>query len=190
MQSSTQAEQHKLNNLLHSVVLLLWRGQSYPHPRLQKYVKDVIKPVSKNVTIPVLYLTLYYINKLSKESNLGKAPKSEYTVFLASLIVADIASNDHSYSISSWSKVSGFSKKEIISMRKEALELLGYELVITREEYADWVDNIDYLLNKEERNSSTSMIPDLISSTYVYQRDAIQPKFEPLTISYSRPLAS
>jgi hypothetical protein len=139
--------------VLSQAVLLLWKGKSYDDPRLAKFIKDIIIPVSKHVTTPVLYTALHFIQKLSVASKRARVPKSEYTVFLASLIIADVTTNDNAYSINSWCKVSGFSRKEIIAMRREILELLEYNIVLSKEAYEKWVNEMNDLLDNDGNQS-------------------------------------
>jgi hypothetical protein len=134
---------------LSQAVLLLWKGKSYDDPCLAKFIKNIIIPVSKHVTTPVLYIALHFIHKLSMASTRARVPKSEYTVFLASLIIADVSTNDNAYSINSWCKVSGFGRKEIIAMRREILELLQYNIVMTKEDYEEWVNEMNVLLDND-----------------------------------------
>jgi hypothetical protein len=139
-------------------LLLLWTGKSYNHPRLVEHIKQVVKPVSKHVTKDILYTTLYFVHQLSRKYE-TKHAGSEYAVFLAGLMIADIATHDNAYSVGSWARVSKRSRSDILTMRKEILVLIDYNLYLSQEEYQEWVIQVEVLLELDDRSKGNPYPP-------------------------------
>jgi hypothetical protein len=72
-------------------------------------------------------------------------PMSEYRVFVVAMMLADIQTSDNPYSLSSWEILSGFETKELISMRREFLQLLKYDLNIQPETFRIWLLELQQL---------------------------------------------
>lgn len=131
-------------------ILLLWKGSINKHydPNFSKYVHQVLQSSANIISAPVIYTALYYVNQISRLTKTPRASFSEYRIFLTSFILADISLNDCSYRIASWAKVSGIPQAEIIAMKKEFLETLGYDLNLGHDVYKEWVK----MLNSTLRN--------------------------------------
>jgi hypothetical protein len=134
-------------------VLLLWSGKVYCHPRLVTYIKEIIKPVSNHVTKNILYTALYFVHKLSLKYEERKKG-TEYSAFLAGLIVADIITHDNAYSVTSWSRVSHRGKGDILALRREVLEILDYNLYVSLNDFREWVAHVDVILQIHNRKLS------------------------------------
>jgi hypothetical protein len=137
-----------MHSFIAKAVLLLWKGakNSVVDERFTKFIGLTLKGSSNIMTLPVVYTALYYVHRISRISTLQRAKNSEYRVFLTSLVLADIALNDCSYKIVSWSRLSGIASDEIIAMKKEFLEILDYDLNLCYEDYYLWVNSLNKMV--------------------------------------------
>jgi Cyclin len=148
-----------MHEFLSNAVTLLWLGKAQNDKQFARYIRDVMRPINPRITLSVVYCSLYYIHRLSHLCQTKKAPRSEYRIVVAALILGDIAINDHPYSVKSWSKLSGFSQRNIVAMRREFLQILDYNLVIRHEAYTQWVVTLTRIL--EAANCSENKLPPL-----------------------------
>lgn len=147
----------------------LWNPKARFDYNLSIYLEYIVQPLSNIVSLPVIYCAFYYIHRLSLLSPQGKAPKSEYRIFLIALILADIHTNDNPFSISVWSQLSRFSCAEIIQMRREFLKLLNYNLNISPEELTIFVKKIHLMYQLNSFNDlfgNKNIITPVHQSTY------------------------
>jgi hypothetical protein len=129
----------------------LWKGNHPRHFHNTKYlaifIRDIITALQLSITDPLIISACYYINHLSVLKHVSNVSNSEYTIFLAALMMADIAINDNSYDTKVWSNISGFSLTEIANVKMEILKLLNYNIVIKLADYEKWqlflIDSID-----------------------------------------------
>jgi hypothetical protein len=133
---------------------LLWNNQVVHDVALAAYVKRIMNSTTNNVCQTVLYMALLYIMKLSKNMPQKRAKKSEYRIIVTALMLADTFVNDNSYTVASWSQVTNFANAELVGMRREFLETIGYNLSISAEDYSAWVTRIHYMIDPPVFRSS------------------------------------
>jgi hypothetical protein len=134
-----------MQDFLSNAVHVLWTGKPNHDGQLSKYISKVMTPIASKLTMSVMYVSLYYIHKLSKVCD-SKDVTSVKAVFVTALILGDIAVNDNPYSVGSWSRLSGIPQKQVIKMRREMLEVLGYNLFLSTSAYANWVGSLHNIL--------------------------------------------
>jgi hypothetical protein len=129
----------KMLDFLAAAATLIWTKKYSIDPNFKNYIRNILKQISPNINNNVLYIALYYMNRLSMLCVRQKEPMSEYRVFVVAMILADIQTSDNPYSLSSWEILSGFQTKELISMRREFLQFLKYDLNIQPETFRLWL---------------------------------------------------
>jgi Cyclin, N-terminal domain len=129
-----------------SAITMLWLRQRKTSPQLATYIRSVLSH-APSLPQSALYITLLYISNLSASTRrMQKCQMSEYKVFVAALVLADISVNDHTFSINAWSEITGFTRREVVAMRDAMLGTLGYNLTRAPEVYAAWVVRIHALM--------------------------------------------
>ncbi|KAI8905537.1 hypothetical protein EDD86DRAFT_211707 [Gorgonomyces haynaldii] len=122
--------------------MILWHGRPLDCTAFANYMNRILVCTPTNLYDNVLLTALYYVYRLSQVTRDNKQPKSEYRVLVTALMLADSYLNDNAYSVKSWAQVSSFSPKELIAMRREFLNSLGYGLHLSRVEYSRWLDRL------------------------------------------------
>ncbi|KAJ3086773.1 hypothetical protein HK102_012503 [Quaeritorhiza haematococci] len=72
-------------------------------------------------------------------------PTQEYRVWFTSLILADAFTNDNAFTSTSWSEVSGglFTPLQCAAMKREFLRVVGWDLNVREEVYAEWLQYLE-----------------------------------------------
>jgi hypothetical protein len=117
----------------------IWTRKYPTDPNFKNYIRTILKRISPNMSNNVIYIALYYMNKLSMLCVQQKEPMSEYRVLVVAMMLADIHTSDNPYSLSSWKILSGFKTSELIAMRREFLQFLEYDLNIQPLTFKIWL---------------------------------------------------
>nr|KAJ3401368.1 hypothetical protein HK105_004496 [Polyrhizophydium stewartii] len=142
----------QLAHFVTSLVFMLWRSLQLDEldpafVQFQEYVAKLLTATSNNVTPPVILTSLKYLERLRKAVGAPGAAGSEFRIWVTALSLADAFVNDNAYTAKSWADVSGIPPVECVSMRKEFLAAIGYNLYVTEAEYADWLRTLETLLD-------------------------------------------
>jgi hypothetical protein len=118
-------------NLVSNVLCQYWIGESINSSRftsLSRYIQRVLDRAK--LSNSVVFISLYYIYKISQAMPERKAIGSEIRLFVAAILLADSFLNDNCYSVSTWSTFTSFSNSSIVKMKSESLKILKYQLAL------------------------------------------------------------
>jgi hypothetical protein len=168
-------EENQLERYIAHSVLLLW--QSIPTnlderyaitTDLSKYIKLILSKMSERVSMPVVYSCLYFIHKLSSKKHILEN-YSTVNIFLAGLIMADIATNDNSFDVGAWGKITMTPLTEISKLRTEVLVTLDFNLYVTKAEYDQWEE----LVNCQFKEIFLGLVKTHSHSSVIAKREII-----------------
>ena len=122
------------------------------HPSVmafEVYIQRILNCSTNNVTVPVIFTALFYVDRYSKRLRLNGISRrdSEAQILVASLMLADVYHNDAAYAVCSWSELSSFSLQECIQMRRQFLEIIDYDLFLSFEQYSRWIVELKRISN-------------------------------------------
>ncbi|KAK4120203.1 hypothetical protein N657DRAFT_580079 [Parathielavia appendiculata] len=105
----------------------------------KKWVSTVL--ATTQVTQNVVLLALLYIYRLKKANPTVKGrPGSEYRLLTVALMLGNKFLDDNTYTNKTWADVSGISVNEIHVMEVEFLSNMRYSLLVSAEEWEQWLD--------------------------------------------------
>lgn len=81
--------------------------------------------------------------KLSKVIELEGLAGSEFRLWTTALLIANNILEDNAFTAKSFSEVSKLPLPEIVTMKMDFLELVGYDLDLFNREYMDWLVVLD-----------------------------------------------
>ncbi|KAJ3089012.1 hypothetical protein HK102_007400, partial [Quaeritorhiza haematococci] len=120
-----------------------WRA--YKDVQFRKFVERVVAATSMSAAAVII--SLKYIHRLTQRLPLLNASSgSEYRILTTGLMLADAFLNDNAFTCKSWSEVTGISAQECATMKREFLSALQFDLSITEEEYAQWLQFLEHYL--------------------------------------------
>lgn len=165
--SPTEVDNSNLSEFVTNTVLYFLTGNKETNPMDQEsvirhqnfnnFVGKILKASSSSTSI--ILLSLKYIHQLATNLPLHRAAKdSEYRVWISSLILADIFLNDNAYLISSWSQVTGFPTLQIVTMTREFLNSIRFNLFITEEGYSEWLQFLEAVVSSDFDPAGVLMI--------------------------------
>lgn len=129
-----------------NTIIQLWKFESIADKNFTNFVRDILKS-RLNIKSSIIYMALYYIHQLSQRLSAKRQQFSEYRIFVTSLILAESFNNDAVHSISTWSRICGMQKDEIIAMRIEFLNVLDYQLFISELNYKKWTLSLNLMIS-------------------------------------------
>jgi len=107
----------------------------------KKWVSTVL--TTTQVTQNVVILALLYIHRLKKANPTVKGrPGSEYRLLTVALMLGNKFLDDNTYTNKTWADVSGISVNEIHVMEVEFLSNMRYSLLVSAEEWEQWLDKL------------------------------------------------
>ncbi len=146
----------------------------------KKWVAGVLS--TTQVTQNVVILALLYIYRLKKANPTVKGrPGSEYRLLTVALMLGNKFLDDNTYTNKTWADVSGISVNEIHVMEVEFLSNMRYSLLVSSEEWEQWLDKLTAFwsyLELAQRPASPSPSPLLIPSPT--HRSFISPLHSPI----------
>jgi hypothetical protein len=139
----------------------------------KKWVSTVL--TTTQVTQNVVILALLYIYRLKKANPTVKGrPGSEYRLLTVALMLGNKFLDDNTYTNKTWADVSGISVNEIHVMEVEFLSNMRYSLLVSAEEWEQWLDKLtkfwSYLELAQQALSPTPsplLIPSPTNRNYV-----------------------
>ncbi|KAK3905227.1 hypothetical protein C8A05DRAFT_12935 [Staphylotrichum tortipilum] len=146
----------------------------------KKWVAGVL--TTTQVTQNVVILALLYIYRLKKANPTVKGrPGSEYRLLTVALMLGNKFLDDNTYTNKTWADVSCISVNEIHVMEVEFLSNMRYSLLVSTEEWDQWLDKLKAFwsyLELAQRPVSPSPSPLLIPSPT--HRSFISPLHSPV----------
>jgi hypothetical protein len=148
-------------------------------PHFKKWVSNVL--TTTQVTQNVVILALLYINRLKKANPTVKGRAgSEYRLLTVALMLGNKFLDDNTYTNKTWADVSGISVNEIHVMEVEFLSNMRYSLLVSAEEWEQWLARLTKFwsyLELAQQVESPSPSPLLIPSPT--HRTVISPLHSP-----------
>ncbi|KAK1751502.1 hypothetical protein QBC47DRAFT_307633 [Echria macrotheca] len=140
-------------------------------PEFKKWVENILS--TTQVTQNVIFLALLFLYRLKTKNPMVRGrPGSEYRLFTVALMLGNKFLDDNTYTNKTWAEVSGISVNEIHIMEVEFLSNMRYSLLVSKEEWEEWLDRCSKLrefLQRSQRYSSPSpiLIPSPTHRSYV-----------------------
>jgi hypothetical protein len=107
----------------------------------KKWVSTVL--ATTQVTQNVVILALLYIHRLKKANPTVRGrPGSEYRLLTVALMLGNKFLDDNTYTNKTWADVSNISVNEIHVMEVEFLSNMRYSLLVSAEEWEQWLDKL------------------------------------------------
>ncbi|KAL2272053.1 hypothetical protein VTJ83DRAFT_1424 [Remersonia thermophila] len=107
----------------------------------RKWVSSIL--TTTQVTQNVVILALLYIYRLKKANPTVKGrPGSEYRLLTVALMLGNKFLDDNTYTNKTWADVSGISVNEIHVMEVEFLSNMRYSLLVSAQEWEQWLDRL------------------------------------------------
>ncbi|KAK4139879.1 uncharacterized protein C8A04DRAFT_40347 [Dichotomopilus funicola] len=108
---------------------------------LKKWLSGVL--TTTQVTQNVVILALLYIYRLKKANPTVKGrPGSEYRLLTVALMLGNKFLDDNTYTNKTWADVSAIGVNEIHVMEVEFLSNMRYSLLVSAEEWEQWLDKL------------------------------------------------
>lgn len=125
---------------------------------VSSFVREVLRRSKSNSKSTVLAFT--YFNKIY-DSQLGRDKLPEFArcskrVFLSCLILANKFLNDNSFTMKTWTMISGLKQKDLCLMERWCLDRLDYKLLVAETEYAVFENRLFATGNKRMRSEEES----------------------------------
>ncbi|KAJ2998959.1 hypothetical protein HDV02_003797 [Globomyces sp. JEL0801] len=124
-------------------------------------------------------MSLMYIARIKRSTPNFNLNGSEFSFFITALMIAQKMNNDAYYSIKWWSKCTNFSIHTLIQMEKKFMQLSGYSMHITVDDYQIWVRAVrflakDHLTMKNQRPSNGQICqpPKRIKTSHPLKRSS------------------
>ncbi|KAK5655329.1 hypothetical protein OQA88_5896 [Cercophora sp. LCS_1] len=130
----------------------------------RKWVQSVLQTTQVTQNVILLALLFIYRLKLANASVKGRQG-SEYRLFTVALMLGNKFLDDNTYTNKTWADVSGISVNEIHVMEVEFLSNMRYSLLVSKEQWEEWLVRLAKLhefLERAQRAASPS--PLLIPS--------------------------
>ncbi|KAH6627349.1 cyclin-domain-containing protein [Chaetomium tenue] len=120
----------------------------------KKWVSTVL--ATTQVTQNVVILALLYIHRLKKANPTVRGrPGSEYRLLTVALMLGNKFLDDNTYTNKTWADVSNISVNEIHVMEVEFLSNMRYSLLVSAEEWEQWLDKLTQFWSYLERAQQT-----------------------------------
>lgn len=143
--------------------LVCLTGRSASSPAKQREVDIHIQTVLLNIRpcSHTVMLSLKYVHRFVNRFPPSKL-HSSFSIFhlwLAAIIHADVFNNDNAFSINSWSKVSGESKKSIVNIRREFVSSLAFDMHCSQEEFTHWMKTVEAFVRSRRKQQGADTLP-------------------------------
>lgn len=111
-----------------------------------KMMSSTAANISPSVVITALLLIQRLkegLSRLSRQQQHHRpSDQSEFRIWLTALLLADSLLNDNAFTAASWAQVSGFPLPEVVTMKREFMESLGYDLYVSEAQYGVWLKDL------------------------------------------------
>lgn len=155
-----------------------------PVPNFKKWVQTVLS--TTQVTQNVILLALLFIYRLKiTNPNVKGRPGSEYRLLTVGLMLGNKFLDDNTYTNKTWAEVSGISVGEIHVMEVEFLSNMRYSLLVSRDQWEDWLVKLAKFWDYCDRAQRPPDSPLAIHSP-AHRSDFVSPLPSP-TATHPRP---
>ncbi|KAK6079330.1 cyclin [Seiridium cupressi] len=116
---------------------------SYTRPgtAYKKWVNSIL--TTTQVTQNVILLALLFVYRLkSRNAKVNGSPGSEYRLLTVALMLGNKFLDDNTYTNKTWAEVSGIAVKEIHVMEVEFLSNMRYGLLVSKEQWQEWLKKL------------------------------------------------
>ncbi|KAH8199846.1 hypothetical protein TruAng_005962 [Truncatella angustata] len=135
---------------------------SYTRPGIayKKWVNSIL--TTTQVTQNVILLALLFVYRLkSRNAKVNGSPGSEYRLLTVALMLGNKFLDDNTYTNKTWAEVSGIAVKEIHVMEVEFLSNMRYGLLVSKEQWEDWIKKLacfhEYCEEADAREKAAEM---------------------------------
>jgi len=103
-----------------------------------KDIERILVTIKPSFT--TILLSLKYVERFAAATSVAKRNSCDlFRIWLAALMMSDSFHSDAPYSTRSWSSVSSFSKADIVTMRRQFVNALSFNLECREEEFGRWL---------------------------------------------------
>ncbi|KAL1897363.1 hypothetical protein Sste5346_004099 [Sporothrix stenoceras] len=151
-------------------------ANGFPTEAFRGWVNRMIN--TTQVTQNVILLALLFIYRLKSLNVIVRGkPGSEFRLLTVALMLGNKFLDDNTYTNKTWSDVSGLHVKEIHVMEVEFLSNMRYSLLVSKEEWEDWLAKLAKFRMYYERAKISTMSPPNLAAP----RPAVSPMSSPTT---------
>ncbi|KAH6839602.1 cyclin-domain-containing protein [Chaetomium sp. MPI-CAGE-AT-0009] len=144
----------------------------------KKWVSTVL--ATTQVTQNVVILALLYIHRLKKANPTVRGrPGSEYRLLTVALMLGNKFLDDNTYTNKTWADVSNISVNEIHVMEVEFLSNMRYSLLVSAEEWEQWLDKLTQFWSYLELAQHVSPTPSPLLIPSPAHRNFVSPLHSP-----------
>ncbi|KAL1875741.1 hypothetical protein VTK73DRAFT_9862 [Phialemonium thermophilum] len=141
-----------------------------PIPNFKKWVHTVLSTTQVTQNVVLLALLFIYRLKMANPTVKGR-PGSEYRLLTVALMLGNKFLDDNTYTNKTWAEVSGISVGEIHVMEVEFLSNMRYSLLVSKEQWEEWLDKLAKFWEFCTRAQPPSASPLAIPSPTVYHNN-------------------
>ncbi|KAI8960389.1 hypothetical protein F5Y11DRAFT_358478 [Daldinia sp. FL1419] len=144
-----------------------------PCPAYKQWVNKTLS--TTQVTQNVILLALLFVYRLKKANpKVNGSPGSEYRLLTVALMLGNKFLDDNTYTNHTWAEVSSIAVKEIHVMEVEFLSNMRYSLMVTKEQWEEWLKKLacfhEYceraVIEEKRRNAPPPMPMNIPSPTH------------------------
>lgn len=134
-----------------------------PTPEFKSWVHSVLS--TTQVTQNVILLALLFIHRLKTTvPDVRGARGSEYRLLTVALMLGNKFLDDNTYTNKTWAEVSGITVKDIHVMEVEFLSNMRYSLLVSKDQWEEWLVKLSKFWGYCERASRPVLSPLTIPS--------------------------
>lgn len=164
---------------------------SYTRPgtAYKKWVNSIL--TTTQVTQNVILLALLFVYRLkSRNAKVNGSPGSEYRLLTVALMLGNKFLDDNTYTNKTWAEVSGIAVKEIHVMEVEFLSNMRYGLLVSKEQWEDWLKKLACFHEYCERAEQTEIAAEMAAMARRQRAEAASLNLSPTHHGFSSPLPS
>ncbi|CAK7199649.1 hypothetical protein SEUCBS139899_002332 [Sporothrix eucalyptigena] len=137
-------------------------ANAFPSDGFRSWVNRMIN--TTQVTQNVILLALLFIYRLKFLNVIVRGkPGSEFRLLTVALMLGNKFLDDNTYTNKTWSDVSGLHVKEIHVMEVEFLSNMRYSLLVSKDEWEEWLVKLAKFRMYYERASTSTLSPPNLS---------------------------
>ncbi|ETS83671.1 hypothetical protein PFICI_05547 [Pestalotiopsis fici W106-1] len=178
--SAEKIKERPLNSPVPALSSLTRPGINY-----KKWVNSIL--TTTQVTQNVILLALLFVYRLkSRNAKVNGSQGSEYRLLTVALMLGNKFLDDNTYTNKTWAEVSGIAVKEIHVMEVEFLSNMRYGLLVSKEQWEDWLKKLACFHEYCERAEQT----EKAAMAQRQRAEAAQLNMSPSHRGFSSPLPS
>lgn len=136
-------------------------SQMFPHPKVLdidsiarpefiRWTKEVLSTTQVSTNVVILAMLFIYRLKLANPTVKGRAG-SEYRLLTVALMLGNKFLDDNTYTNKTWAEVTNIPVKEIHLMEVEFLSNVRYQLMVTLDEWSQWLQKINMFVMYQQK---------------------------------------